>query len=340
MARYRKLKKIDAHMHYNSARPALLNRAESEGFSLLSINTEVPFFPSITEQETIVLDQQAEKDHRLAHVTTFSTENWGKSGWPQEALEQIKEGIANGAAGVKVWKNIGMSLQDEEGNFVMIDHPSFDLLFEYCERQGIPVLGHLGEPKNCWLPQEEMTVKSDREYFAEHPEYHMYKHPEYPSYEQQIKSRDNRLEKHPGLRFIGAHLASLEWSVDRVARWLDRFPNAAVDLAERICHLQYQAVSDWQKVRNFVHEYQDRIIYGTDMIDDGGRAAGDIQRTITEKWHMHWKFFSQDEIMSVPKVEKSFRGLNLQNEVLSKIFRENALQWYPALKRSGARHNF
>ncbi|MDZ7689928.1 MAG: amidohydrolase family protein [Balneolaceae bacterium] len=133
--------------------------------------------------------------------------------------------------------------------------------------------------------------------------------------------------------FCRAHLASLEWSVDRVAQWLDRFPNAAVDLAERICHLQYQAVSDWQKVRNFVQEYQDRIIYGTDMIDDGAQPAGELQRKITEKWQMHWKFFSEDELMSVPKVEKSFRGLNLQDEVLGKIFRENAIQWYPALEK-------
>ncbi|MDZ7689927.1 MAG: hypothetical protein U5K69_02025 [Balneolaceae bacterium] len=182
-------------MHYNSARPALLQRAQSEGFSLLSINTEVPFFPSITEQEKIVLDQQANKDHRLAHVTTFSTEKWEKPAWQEEVLEQIKEGMANGAVGVKVWKNIGMSLQDEKGNFVMIDHPSFDPLFQYCEQQEIPVLGHLGEPKNCWLPLEEMTVKSDREYFAEYPEYHMHKHPEYPTYEQQIEARDNRLKK-------------------------------------------------------------------------------------------------------------------------------------------------
>ena len=97
-----------------------------------------------------------------------------------------------------------------------------------------------------------MTVKNDREYFEGHPEYHMYLHPEYPSYEQQIAARDNMLAKHPGLRFDGAHLASLEWSLDEVAKRLDKFPNMVVDMAERISHIQYQAVHDHKKCTIFL----------------------------------------------------------------------------------------
>lgn len=334
MSLYDELEKIDAHMHYNFGWQALVEEAQAEGFSLLSINTEVPFFPSLEEQQQIVqgINDSADNGDRLAFVTTFSAEQWGQDGWQKQALSQVEQGMTNGAVGMKVWKNIGMTLQDEEGHFVMIDDPSFDPIFAYCERQEIPVLGHLGEPKNCWLPLDEMTVTSDREYFAAHPEYHMHKHPEYPSYEQQIEARDRRLEKHPKLRFVGAHLASLEWSVEKVANWLDRFPNAAVDLAERICHLQYQAVREHQKVREFVEAYQDRIIYGTDLIDDGEKSAQDIRKRLSEKWHMHWKFFSSTEQMSVPKVEKSFRGLGLPADILKKIFRENALEWYPKLE--------
>ena len=49
------------------------------------------------------------------------------------------------------------------------------------------------------------------------------------------------LEKHPDLQFIGAHLGSLEWSVDELAKRLNKFPNMAVDMAARISHLQYEA---------------------------------------------------------------------------------------------------
>jgi hypothetical protein len=118
----------------------------------------------------------------------------------------IKNSVAKGAIAVKVWKNIGMELRDNEGNFVMIDNPKFDPVFDYMEENNIPLIGHLGEPKNCWLPIDQMTVQGDKNYFAKHPQFHMYLHPEYPSYEEQVNARDRMLEKHPGLQFIGAHL--------------------------------------------------------------------------------------------------------------------------------------
>ena len=69
----------------------------------------------------------------------------------------------------------------------------------------------------------------------------MYLHPEMPSYEDQINARDNILAEYPGLDFIGAHLGSLEWNVDELARTLDRFPNMKVDMAARIGHLKNQS---------------------------------------------------------------------------------------------------
>ena len=64
-----------------------------------------------------------------------------------------------------------------------------------------------------------------------------------------FQSCSRMLEKHPKLRFVAAHLASLEWNVDELAKRLDKYPNIALDMAERICHLQFQAVRDWQKVQ-------------------------------------------------------------------------------------------
>ena len=97
----------------------------------------------------------------------------------------------------------------------------------------IPLLGHQGEPRNCWLPLNAMTVKNDQEYFTSHPQYYMYLHPDMPSYQDQIRARDHMLSQHPDLQFAGLHLASLEWSVDEIAHFLDRFPNAVVDVRWR-----------------------------------------------------------------------------------------------------------
>ena len=144
----------------------------------------------------------------------------------------------------------------------------------FIKSKGIPVTGHLGEPRNCWLPLSEMTVRGDSNYFARNMQYHMFLHPEYPSYEDQINARDNMVRNNPDLIFVGCHLASLEWNVDSLAARLDRYPGMAVDMSARICHLQYQSAKDRSRVRNFIIKYQDRLLYGTDTGRSEERRVG------------------------------------------------------------------
>ena len=143
----------------------------------------------------------------------------------------------------------------------MIDDARFDPIFDYIESRNKTLVGHLGEPRNCWLPLESMTVDGDRGYYKEHPQYHGFLHPEIPGYWEQIKARDHVLEKHPHLRFVGCHLGSLEYDVDELAKRLDKYPNFAVDTAARIVDFQVQ---EREKVRKFHIKYQDRMLYGTD----------------------------------------------------------------------------
>ena len=151
-----------------------------------------------------------------------------------------------------------MAYKDSAGRFIMIDDPKFDPVIEFIIEQEKTVMAHFGEPKNCWLPLDQMTVNNDRNYFKNHPEYHMYLHPEYPCYDDQINARDRFVEKQPDMRFVGAHLGSLEWDVDELAKRLDKFPNMAVDMAARISHLQHQTKLNREKVREFLIRYQDR----------------------------------------------------------------------------------
>lgn len=329
---YYDIEKMDGHMHLNCRRDALLNEANSENFAFLTINTEVPEFPAIATQQALAVEANQKQTAPLHHITTFSTKHWPEPFWQDHAIQQIKEGIESGAVGVKMWKRIGMELRDENGEFVMPDHSSFDPIYTFLEERNIPLLAHFGEPKNCWLPLDEMTVLSDKEYFAKNSEYHMYLHKEYPSYEKQMEARDRMLAKHKNLTFIGAHLASLEWSVDEIADWLDKYPGCGVDLAERVCHLQYQAALNHQQVKDFMVAYQDRIIYGTDQIDDGTVDDDMIRKEIRNKWHSHFLFFAENSLQTTWKVKKEFRGLGLDHGILKKVFSDNAFRYYPRLK--------
>lgn len=328
---YASVEKFDSHFHFSTKDTSFLSFAKSENFNLLAVNVDA--FPSlpVNEQQEIALYQKEASKGQVQYATAFSVANWDGEEWEQETLDYLKDSFSKGAITVKVWKNIGMDLRDKEGNLVMIDHPRFDPIWNYLVKNNIPVIGHLGEPKNCWLPIEEMTVKGDRNYFSKHPEFHMYLHPEMPSYEDQLEARDNVLRKHPELKFVGAHLGSLEWSVDELAKRLDMFPNLAVDMAERISHLQLQSIKDHEKVRNFVIKYQDRLLYGTDMSVSGSRSSSDMEKHAHDIWFRHWVFFTSGDKMSAPKVQGEFQGLKLPREVVDKIYSLNAKKWLPRL---------
>ena len=358
-------RKIDAHIHYNCRKYDALNYASEKKFDLVSINSEIDYFPPLRQQEKVILDFKKKDKNNIAFITSFSTKNWGRKGWKDEAIGQIEEGLNKGAIGVKIWKNIGMTLQDGDGRFILIDDTSFDPIYDYMESNKITLLNHLAEPRNCWMPLDKMTVENDRAYFREHPEYHMYLHDEIPSYQEQLDARDRMLLKHPALRYVGAHLATLEWSVEKLAEWLDRFPNCAVDTAARMCHLQHRAVHDREKVRDFMMSYSDRIIYGSDLSRKKTKLdlSGDIRKGYLmarytakklltfsrpdysifsntsprqkwgKRWDNDWRFLATNDHMSVPEVKNQFQGLGLPVTVLRKIYYENAFQWYPKLKR-------
>jgi predicted TIM-barrel fold metal-dependent hydrolase len=159
----------------------------------------------------------------------------------------------------------------------------------------------------------------------------MYLHPADPSYEDQIKARDNMLEKHPSLRFVGAHLGSLEWNVDELAKRLDKFPNMAVDMAARIGHLQFQSLKTRQKVREFMIKYQDRLVYATDHGVDSKADLVDMNKRVHDIRMQDWIFFATNDEMKSKSFEGTFKGLQLPKKVIDKIYRDNARRWFPGI---------
>ena len=152
----------------------------------------------------------------------------------------------------------------------------------------------------------------------------MYKHPEFPSYEEQIKVRDNMLEKNKELTFIGAHLASLEWSVDRISEFLNRFPNACVDTSARMSALEYQSQNDRESVRNFFIRFHERILYGTDLMQEDDSNAETFKNEAHRQWISDWRFLCTDEVFNVPDFKGNIKGLKLPCTVIDNIYRNNA----------------
>ncbi len=329
MADFDKVDKYDVHSHIDADDTTFVLQAKKDNLRLLTVNVDAG--EPIDKQRRIAEKLMKLYPDRVAYATTFNLKNWGTDKWLPQTIAWLKESFDHGAIAVKVWKNIGMELKDANGKWVMIDDPRFDTVINFIQQNNITLMGHLGEPRNAWLPIDSMTVKGDQRYFKEHPQYHQFLHPENPSYQAQIDARDNMLAKHPNLRFVGAHLASLEWNVDELAKRLDRFPNMAVEMAARITHLQVQSVNNWQKVHDFLIKYQDRLIYGTDMGVEDKSDFATVNKDAHDVRLSNWQFFVTNDEMTVPDVKGSFKGQHLPKEVVDKIFRLNAEKWYPGL---------
>lgn len=319
-----RVEKIDAHVHAHGLADRFMAQAIADHFRILNINVDYPDFASIREQQHDAASLRERYPGRAAFAGTFSVANFLSPGWSASALHEVDDAVAQGAVGIKIWKNIGMALRDADGSYVMPDDPRFEPIIERIEHDGIVLLGHQAEPLNCWLPFEKMTVRSDREYFREHPQYYMYQHPEMPSHDRILAARDRMLRAHPRLRFDAVHLASLEWDVDKVAQFLDDFPRAHVDVAARLVHLEYQAASHPDKVRNFLMRYQDRVLYGSDLAygpdDSDAKAVADVHHD----WLEDWRFLTSEDSMHSDDFDAPFHGLHLPRPVVDKIYRGNA----------------
>ncbi len=327
-----KVEKIDAHIHIYTFNNALQEQAVKDNFKLVNINVDAFDDISIEKQQEYSVEQNKNYPDDFFYLTTFRVKGFEQPGWTDSVLSYLKESFAKGAVGVKVWKNIGMLEKTKEGNDIFVDDPLFDPIFSYLEEIDKPLTGHIGEPKSCWLPIDEMIMPGDIDYFSKNPEFHIYLHPESPAYIVHVDSYSGMLKKHDNLFYVGAHLGSIEWSIDELAKKLDEFPNMTVDMAERICHLQYQSIQNYQKVYDFIIKYQDRLLYGTDIIIYETSNSAEEMKNAHEIWMRDWIYFTTDGLMTSPALNREFKGLRLPKSVVDKIYFKNAKQIYLSKK--------
>ena len=320
-----KVQKIDVHFHFTKNSPEFMQYSEQDKFMFLSPNPDLGDLERLDREFAVTAALYRQFPDRLAHFTAFYATDFEKPGFAEEAIARIADHVKAGASGVKIWKNIGMVVKDGEGNYILPDHPAFDPIYSFLEENNIPLMAHIGEPKDCWLPLDEMVAPNNRSYYQGSPQYHAYQIPEIPSYEEQIRARDNIMKKHPNLSFIGAHLGSEEWSVERLAEKMDAFPNFKVDLSARILNLQAQSIKEYDKVRHFLIKYADRIMYGSDyIISPRDSIVTEKYQQIKKQWEDHWVYYATDSVFKSRDFNCDIKGLHLPKEVIDKIYYKTA----------------
>jgi hypothetical protein len=323
------MQKIDAHLHYYGDHPdnlAFLGRLD---LKLLNICVSQDTSGAWRKGADIYRDLQTRFPERYAWITSFDLPDFSAD-YADRVIDGLKKDFAAGAIACKVWKNVGMEVRNPAGDFVMVDDPLFDPIWEFLAREDCTLLMHIGEPLACWRPLIDDNPHYG--YYSRNPQWHMYGKPEYPSHEAIMASRDRMVERHAKLRIVGAHLASLEFDVAEIARRLDRFPNFAVDSSARVADLAYQ---DTDTVRAFFLKYADRLLFGTDVVRmDCASRLTEAERSsqiaaFARHYEMEFAYYESGERVTVRGKEN--RGLNLPEEVLAQFYLTNAQAWYPGL---------
>lgn len=262
------------------------------------------------------LDNVNEKySNRFVVFLNINFEELDDEGWPGNTLKLMDDAYALGVKGLKVYKNLGLTETDNEGNRIHVDDPRLDPIWAKCGELRIPVLIHTGEPNAFWRPKDKYNER-----WLELKQYpSRYKNPEKnPSFEEVMNEQHNVFRKHPETKFINAHLGWYGNDLTQLGKLMDEIPNMYTEIGAVIAELGRQP----RFAREWLIKYQDRVMMGKDTYKKEEYytyfrvlETDDEYFDYYRKRHAHWKMY----------------GLNLPDSVLKKIYYQNAMRVIPGI---------
>jgi uncharacterized protein len=239
-------------------------------------------------------------------------------GWADRAVRQLEADIRAGAVGVgEIPKSFGLSIQKPDGSRLKIDDPELDPLWEAFARLDVPVFIHTAEPQEFFQPLDYHNERwLELALFANRRN----NQPGHVTFETLMTERNNVFRKHPKTRFIAAHFGWHANDLARAAAMLDQFPNVVVEVGAILYDLGRQP----KGAREFFLKYQDRILFGKDAFEP-------------QEYPYYWRVFeTADEYFDYYRDYHAFwklYGMNLPDEVLKKLYYENAQRVVKGLPR-------
>lgn len=239
------------------------------------------------------------------------------------ALAEAKE---QGASGLKVFKMLGLKYQNPDGSLIAVDDPRWDPIWQACGELGFPVLIHTADPVAFFEPTDRFNERWEE--LQRHPNW-SFAGDEFPTHAELLKQFLNVVKRHPQTNFIGAHMVNIPENLGELGNWLDKYPNLYADLSARLAEIGRQPVT----ARAFFIKYADRILFGT----DGPRSA----KRLNPHWRLletHDEYFPYAEDQYPPQGMWNIYGLDLPDEVLRKVYAENAARLISGVRERLAKY--
>jgi predicted TIM-barrel fold metal-dependent hydrolase len=253
----------------------------------------------------------------------FANVNWngaGGAGWAEKEIAALEQAFKDGAIGLKVAKNLGLGAKKADGTRLKVDDPDLDPIWQTAARHNVPVIIHVADPAQFFEP---IDYKNERwlEMALFFPN-RQYPRAEYPSFEDLAGERDRMFARNPKTRFINAHFGWHGNDLGRAARHLDSLPNVVLEVGAVL----YEFGRQPRASREFFVKYQDRVLFGKDAYEPS-------------EFPFYWRVFeTNDEYFDYYRNYHAFwklYGMGLPDDVLRKLYYQNALRITPGLPRDG-----
>jgi predicted TIM-barrel fold metal-dependent hydrolase len=239
---------------------------------------------------------------------------WRKMGdaFPDWAAKRLRAQKECGAQGLKIWKPLGLHVEDHNDKLVDVDDERLSPIWETAGELGLPVMIHVADPVAFFDPIDEANERWEE--IGEHPDW-AFTSPPYPPFLHILNGLRNIVKHHPNTTFIGAHVSCYGENLGWVGQMLDECPNYYIDISARLGELGRQPYT----ARKFFLQYQDRILFGLD-------AGPNL-----DEYRLSYRFLETDDeyfnynTSEVPAQGRWYVcGMYLPDDVLKKVYSENA----------------
>jgi len=313
---------IDIHGH-----PPRLTSEEAidrVGRAMDSLNLQVMVNANGSSGDLLRAQLEAVRDsryrNRFVMFTTLDLRNVGPGSGARIAA-QLEADVSAGAVGVgEISKAFGLSYHKADGTRLHLDDPELDPVWETAARLHIPVFIHVADPQEFFEPLDYHNERWLEQ--ALYPNRRYQDRSRFPSFEELMAERDRLLARHPDVTWVLAHLGWHANDLARLGRMFDSMPNLYAEVGAVLYDLGRQP----RTARAFFIKYQDRILFGKDAFQP-------------DEYPYYWRVFeTYDEYFDYYRDYHAFwklYGLGLPDDVLRKVYYQNALKIIPGIDRAG-----
>ncbi len=266
---------------------------------------------------------------------SFDLRGADQAGFGPEAVKSLEQCHRAGARGVGEITDKGRGLNHPIGTEPAAwgipkvtgarphpDDPKLDALWERCAQLGMPVNIHVSDPIWAYAPMDNTNDGLMNGWT-----WRIELKPGVWDHNQLIESLERTAKRHPKTIFIACHLANLDYDLTRLGGMFDRNANLFADISARFA----ETAPIPSFVNQFLQNYSDRVLYGTDM--------GYSQEMFSATFRIlesHDEHFYGQELNFNFDYHWPLNGFGLADDVLKKVYHDNALSVFQKAQDNAA----